>query len=100
MKIPTTTVLKTLDGEPLKFPAVNGHEAENFTLRRACVEALMVPREADTGDAKVTKYRIALAIQHDDLVELVPEEIALVKKAVGEWGGPLIVGQAFALLNG
>lgn len=100
MKICTTTVLKTIDGDELKFPAVNGNEAQPFTLRKACIEALMVPREADTGEVKMRKWDIATRIANATECELTPEEVALIKAAIGLWGGPLLVGQSWTLLNG
>jgi hypothetical protein len=100
VKINALAVLKTLDGDDLKFPPVNGHEALPITLRRACVEALMVPREGESGEEKFKKFAIATKIHKEDTVDLSPEEITVVKASIGHWGGPLIVGQAFQLLNG
>ena len=53
-----------------------------------------------SGEDKVKIWCLAGKIQKEDVVELVAEDVALLKKRVGAAYGPAIVGPAFMLLNG
>lgn len=97
MKINFDSVLKHISGENLK---TNG---EDLTLKGASIEALIAIAESDrnaTGEDKFKRYEIAMKVNAGGEVELTPEEVAVIKKRVGEVFGVAVVGPAYKLLNG
>jgi hypothetical protein len=99
MRLNVLTVLRNLDGIALKEPNEKG-EVSEVILRKILVNALMIPAEKDTGTQKVMKYMLAMDIQKNDEVEVTPEQIVLLKNAVGYPYGPLVVGPVWNLLDG
>ena len=98
MLINVTNVLVQFDGTPIKN--VVNNEAQDATIREACVNALMSPNEKDSGAKKVEKYDLALRIYKNDEVELSVEEAATIKECVGKLFAPIVVGQLFKVLDG
>ncbi len=100
-----------LDGSPPEvFTCTEcGHtgEAEDervpVTLKAAACNALMSmdPQSKMSGEEKVKRYDLATRIVKGDPDEVIKaEEIVLMKKVIGEIYNPVIVGQAFKLLDG
>ena len=93
------TPITQLDGKPFTNEA---GQPDGMTLGKVCTNALMAnfPDEQGlSGDEKMRRFLVAKNIfEHYDY-SLNVEEIALVKKLVGKSYGPLIVGQAWALLD-
>jgi hypothetical protein len=118
MTLDVTQVLVGYDGEALMDtkPILDGEgkqvlddkgvpefEKVPITLRPICINALMAVMEADkgmTGEDKVKNWCLAGKIQKEDAVELLAEDVTLLKKRIGASYGPAIVGPAFLLLNG
>ena len=98
MKIDFTQVLKTLDGTEMKVPG-----DKVFTLAMATTEALLASYEDEkslSGEEKASRYTLALAIHASvEPLDLKVEDVALIKKLVAKGYGPLIVGQAWMLLD-
>ena len=97
MTLDVTQVLTGLDGEAIK----DGDTA--IALRPICINALMAVLETDkgmSGEDKVKIWVLAGKIQKEDVVELVAEDVALLKARIGAAYGPAIAGPAFMLLNG
>ena len=107
MKIDVTQNLKQLDGSPLTQATARCPECGQTTesriliLRRVVVDALMAQRQDQelSGGQKVRRYAIATQIHNEDAPDLKVEDVALIKKLVGEVYGPLVVGQAWAMLD-
>ena len=107
MKIDVTQNLKQLDGTPLAQASARcpecgqATEARTFTLRLVAVDALMMQRRGEElgGDEKVRRYALAMQIHSEDEPDLKVEDVALIKKLVGELYGPLVVGQVWAMLD-
>lgn len=99
MKLNVTTVLKNINGDDLIEPNAKG-EAEPVTVRKVIINALMTPEQKDTGVQKVEKYSLAMDIQKQDEIELTPEQIVLLKEAIGKPYGPVVVGPVSMLLDG
>lgn len=80
------------DGKPVEL-----------TLRKVCVDALLTqfPDEQSTltGEEKIRRFTLAKNIQSNLAPALTSEDTALVKKMVAKAYGPLIVGQAWDLLE-
>jgi len=90
-------VMKDLDGK-----AIRDGEAE-LTLRSVTVNALMtlLPDERSLGgEEKARRYTLGMKIHKaKEPLELKAEQVTLVKKCVGGVYTPLVVGQAFHLLD-
>lgn len=99
MKLNVTTVMNQVNGNPLLEADAKG-EATELILRTVLINALMDPVKEDTGVIKVEKYDLALKIQKNDEVELSPEQVVLLKKAVEKPYGAVVVGPIWKLLDG
>lgn len=90
MQLDVTQILYDLDNEAMKNP--KGNVA---TLRWICCEALLSPhpKEQDLDQLeKVKRFQLAKRISKDDKVELSVDELALLKRLVGQGFPPLVVG--------
>lgn len=78
------------------------------TLGKICEDALIASykdeidpttgKEIITPEEKYRRWKLAQKL-HGDNVKLSPEDLALIKKLVGKAYGPLIVGQAWTMLD-
>lgn len=96
MKIDLNHVFATLDGEPV---LKKGNKP--FTLKEACVQALtsMVDERA-SGEEKVRRAVLAEQIyKSNGQVDFPVEDVALIKKLIGISGSPLVVKQAWDVLD-
>jgi hypothetical protein len=95
MKINFNEELRTLEGESL-VPVT--------TLKKCAVEALLANfpgEERLPGEEKAKRWLLATRIYaNPENIELKPEDLVLIKKVVGMGYSPLIVGQAWELLDG
>jgi len=123
VKLTVTQELKTLDGTPLgktqEVAVVN--EKNQFiknergdvavitipaegasTLRDICIAALMTdnPENRVNGQEKYRRYELATKIKKNDTVEVTTDEIVLIKNLIAEIYPPLVLGQAFDMLEG
>ena len=98
MKIDFNIVLRDMDGEILV--AENGKEA---TLKGAAINALLgVFQDESTlsGEDKLKRWEIAVKVKESDLTtEFTIEELVVIKKMIGKAYAPIIVGQAWKLLE-
>ena len=107
MKINFAQELKKLDGAKLErvtetCPTCGRpKESQTMTLRSVCTDALMntMQGERAEGEEKAKWYEMAIRITGEDVVELSLAEAALVQKRVGKMFSPLIVGQAWKMLE-
>ena len=78
-----------------------------FTLRKACIDVLVMQERGDGGrpkeisaEEKVKRYMLAQKIyKSTGLVDLQAEEIALLKKLIGRIYPPITVGQSYEILD-
>lgn len=102
MKRNLNIVLKTLDGEPLKED--NNGTVRDVLLSRLAVNALLVnyPDEQSlSGEEKVKRFKLAQQINDaDGDVEITAEQVALLKSLIAKGYTPLVVGQAYEILEG
>lgn len=95
---------KDLDGNIVKDRqvSVGGASTEiEATLGRVAANALLALTDADkdmTGDVKVKRYDLAMRVIKGE-VALKAEEISDIKAAIGKHYTPLIVGQAWKMLD-
>lgn len=71
------------------------------TLGTLAVNALMLSEDRIDGTEKVRRYDLGVKIfqRQDDLVELDCDDLALIKRLIGNMYGPLYVGQAWKMLE-
>jgi hypothetical protein len=72
------------------------------TLKSIVVDALQAtfPDEQLSGEEKAKRWLLATRIYaHPQDIDLTAEEISTLKKVVGKGYGPLIVGQAYQMLD-
>ncbi len=108
MKVPVTAVLLDIEGIPLRDAAVKDalggtiRAERDFTLRKACTEALQANGLAgDTldGEERYRRYQLAIKIMSEDEPELSAEEITKLKRVIGLAFGAIVVGRAYEILD-
>ena len=93
MKINFSQQLKNLKGEEIK----------DLTLKVVSTEALLATfddERALSGEEKAKRYLLATRVYANEELDLTVEEIAKLKQLIGKGYGPLIVGQAWEMLEG
>ena len=95
MKVNFAQALKTLDG------ALITEGDKVITLKRVCQTALLgqYQQEQADGQEKARRWLLATTLKDDEL-DITPEDAALLKKVIGYAYTPLVVGQAYEMLNG
>jgi hypothetical protein len=94
-----TAQLVDLDGQALKEPT---DEQTPVTLGRAASSALVQPYQDEAslpGAEKVQRWQLACRVRSAAALDLPAEDIALIKKCVAKMYSPLIVGQAWQMLD-
>ncbi len=107
MKIDFRKKLVSQTGEPLEMELEKDgkNDKVQMTLGNACSEALlsMLDRKDMDEDGSLKYMRWQLAgriIATNDVVEVMAEDITLIKKRVGKRYGPVVVGPVYDLLEG
>ena len=80
----------------------NTKTGKDFTLKDACMYALLHSGRDDTGKQKDEAYKFFLKLREceTDEIELTIEEVAELKEKIGVFYAPLISGQARQQLEG
>jgi hypothetical protein len=111
MKVHVDTLVRNLDGTPLMEGQMQSADGAIFGGKTITV-GVMASRALNLSfpdedklpaEEKVQRFTLACRVlrSKDGLpVDLVAEDIALVKKCVGKAFGPLIVGQVFPVFEG
>lgn len=102
MKIDVNYQFVNLDGKVIKEPTTDKKkEGPPFTLRKVCTTILLNPGEEKIkAEDKIERYHLAQKIhQSNGLVDMQAEEVALLKRLIGENYPPLTVGQAYEILD-
>ena len=101
-------LLVGLDGTPLEIGSSacpmcgRAQERRPATLRAVCADALVAgyQNERDlSGEEQVKRYDIAVEITREDVVELSPEDLTLVRRLIAKMFNPLYTGQAWHMLD-
>lgn len=96
MKIRFDETMKDLDGKAIKG------EGGELTLKSICCNALTVifqDEQGLSGEEKAKRGLLAMRIYANTEIDLTVEEVALIKKLIGKAYGPLIVAQAWNMLE-
>jgi hypothetical protein len=98
MKVDFTRKLVTLAGENIKYAT-----KDQTTLMDVSLDALLTPMQDEqnlSGEEKAKRYVLATRIYSNKTdVDLETDEISLIKRLIGKLFGPLIVGQAYPMLE-
>lgn len=102
MKIKLNVELKGIDGVtslPVPSKERNG---KILTLKEVCINSILTPVQGDDEKKKFEKWELFKKIRDckSNDIELKAEEIVIIKKSIGIIQPPLIMGQAFDLLEG
>ena len=107
MKRNLNVVLKTLKGEPLKEQYVGPDDKpleRDLTLASVAVTALLASYDDEknlSGEDKVKRFKLAQQINDaDGDVEVTAEQVSLLKSLIAKGYTPLVVGQAYEILEG
>jgi hypothetical protein len=96
MQVDFSATMVALNGEP-----INDEKGNPVTLKTVCQIALLgrYPHESPDGAEKARRWLLATQLR-DAVLDFTPEEMTLMKDLVGRAYDPLIVGQAYRLMNG
>ena len=96
MKIRFDETMKDLDGK-----AIIG-DGRDLTLKQIACNALSLifnDEQNLSGEEKAKRGLLAMRIYANTEIDLTVEEVALIKKLIGKAYGPLIVAQAWEILE-
>jgi len=95
-------IMKINFNQPIKN--IRGEEIKDLMLKTVSVDALLAtfPDEQSlSGEEKAKRYVLATRIYANPKeLDLTVEEVAKIKQLIGKGYGPLIVGQAWDMLEG
>lgn len=94
-KINFSVILTRIGGKPLK-----DDEDKDLSLAGAAKQALLVLDDKQTGSEKYNNYCLATKVVNGGIVELKSEDISKIKELIGKYMYPVVVGQAWDLLEG
>ncbi len=97
MKVNLVAELKSLDGS-----AIVGTDGNPAVLKGVIVDALMAVFQDEpnlSGEEKMKRFLLAEKV-YNGVGEYSAEEVALMKKLIGKAYTPIIVGQAWKILEG
>ena len=104
MKINFNEPFVDLSNEPIIEKTQIGKETKDVTiiLKAICTTALLALQEKEnlSGEEKVKRYELAKRIFAGGEINLKTEQIVLLKDLIGKSFTPIIVGQAFRMLEG
>lgn len=100
MLIKLNQVIKNLEGDPIKNA---DNKKDDLTMRNVCVNALLAnysdERDID-GNEKAKRYELAMKIHLEKKeIELEIDDVKLIKDLIGKMHFPLVVGQAYRILD-
>jgi len=94
MKYQLARSITNLDGSNIKGPA-----GESITFKTVCIACLVQAADKQAED-KVAAFRLAVKIESaQDEVELEAEEVARLKRLIGDSMPVVIVGRLYELLD-
>lgn len=98
MKVKMDQRILNEEDQPIKVK-----DKPDLTLRDVCVNSLLSTQQEDKEKEKFERYEVFQKIKKldkDGMVDLKSDEIVIIKKAIGLFQPPLLLGQAFDMLEG
>jgi len=74
-------------------------ELVDVSLSKLAANALLFPVKDDKGEDKAKKYLLAVKCYGAEEIDLTPEEAVLIKECISLSYPPIVVGQAWAILD-
>ena len=100
MKIDFSAILLNLNDSPLMQPPdARGIADVPATLAWVTSEALLRATDEKDGQQKYKLYALAMKVGSGGEHDVKAEDVALIKRKIGEQFAPLVVGRAFDLLG-
>jgi hypothetical protein len=101
MKINFSAILLDLHDKQLMQPVATPGEVPHVpaTLAWVASEALLRATDEKDGQRKYKLFSLAMKVGKGGDIDLKAEDVALLKKLIGEQFAPLVVGRAFDLLG-
>ena len=99
MKLELDAVIKNIDETPIK---VDTDKEKILTLKDVCINSLLAmfdEEKHDDGTKKVSRFTLAMKLQGGD-GDVTVEEMATIKERIGKMYMTVIVGRAYALIEG
>jgi len=94
MKIKLNEVLKDIDGKTsLKL------QNKVMTLKDVSIQAILTPGKDERPEQKYKNYEIFRKLSEGGEIDLSVEDISYLKRKIGELFPPLIMGQAWDILE-
>lgn len=95
MKITINQELQDQDGK-----SIPGANNKNVTLKEVCITSILSPIQGDEEQSKMTKYIMFKKFRDAEIeVDLIAEEIVVLKKAIAHFQPQLIMGQCFEMIE-
>ncbi len=99
MKVDFLQQLKDINGELIKDEKGNIADLQHFAVN--ALLAVFNDEQNLAGTEKVNRWQLAIKIKNsNDDTEFSVEDVALVKKLIGKAYSAVVVGQAWAMLEG
>ena len=102
MKIDMTKAIKNLEGDNIDNPESKLKEKAPLTMKILCTNSLLTPTQDERnidGNEKAKRFELAMRIYTEKEVDLDIDELKLVKDLIGKVYSPLVVGQAYRILD-
>lgn len=100
MKVNVTQVLKDFDGTELTEKDPVSENEVKITLRATIVNALKAPVKGENGMKQMEKAELAHKVFTEDEIDFNENDIALIKKRVGEYYPfPILVFNVFNIFK-
>lgn len=109
MKVNINYKFKQINGQPLSDGSFeDGGKPKALTLQSIMVQSLLAHNEREEkidANDKYKRYSLAMKInaieagENDHMMEMTAEDVTLLKSLIGKLWSPLVVGQAFEVLE-
>ena len=113
MQVKMNQAMVDMDGKEIKEMISTGQknvlgndimtEGASLTLAKITINALVAQYEDErnlSGEEKVKRWQLAMLVRgNQEEVNLIVEDVALIKKLIAKAYGPLIVGQSWGMLE-
>jgi len=97
MKLKINQELKDAEGKAI----ITGPNKPHLYLKDICISSILQPVQGEDEKTKWAKYEIFKKIRDAKTeVDLITEEIAVIKKAISHFQPVLIMGQSFEMIEG
>lgn len=99
MKINFNQEIKTIEGESIAYGKLTITTLKDVTLQ--ALLAVLQDEQNLGGEEKAKRWLLAMRIySNQEDIDLMAEDVVIIKRLIGKAYGPLFVGQAWEMLEG